>query len=201
MNKLYKNDGDDILNHNLDKVLAERNRYLKGYKLKNNYACFSTDLKMLDNIKAGDQPIISASDLQNCETKYNWYGEPKRHGIWDRPCKKNEDCLFYQANKNYPNNYGKCNENGICQLPENMKPIGFRFFNPSEKFKPLCYNCKSDKWLQITPLETCCDEQYDKKKYPFLNGPDYAFKDDKNVRFNHYIKTNCKIKGGSINCN
>ena len=199
LNKLYKKN-NNILEHNLDKVLADRNNYLEGYKLKSNYACFSTDLAMLENIKLNDEPIVSATDMRECETRYNWYGKQKPHGVWDRPCIKNEDCIFYQANKNYPNNYGKCNESGLCELPSNMKPIGYRYFNPLIKYKPLCYNCKSDKWLQVTPLESCCDEQFDKKKYPFLNGPDYVFKDDQHKRYNYYLQQHCVIKNGDMEC-
>ena len=88
-------------------------------------------------------------------------------------------------NKNYPNTFGKCLNNGNCENPINVKNLSYHIFN--NKNKPLCYNCNTTSWEAITNLNDCCDEQKDRKKYPFLKGPDYAFKNDFEKRFNYNI--------------
>jgi len=46
----------------------------------------------------------------------------------------------------------------------------------------------------MTDLSKCCDEQNNKDKYPFLDGPDYAFHNDYQTRINSYMQKNCKLK-------
>ena len=83
-----------------------------------------------------------------------------------------------------------------------MKELGYRYFSPSNNYRPMCYNCKSKEWNISTPLDTCCDEQYDKEKYPFLNGPDYAYENDYKERYNHYVKENCYTdSNNNLKCN
>ena len=101
--------------------------------------------------------------------------------------KKNTDCPFYESNKNYPNKFGGCRSDGYCQMPLNIKPLGYTGYY--EEQKPMCYNCKNDAWFPTSRLATCCDEQKNNpKKYPFLKGPDYAFINDKTVRFNKFFQ-------------
>jgi hypothetical protein len=113
-------------------------------------------------------------------------------GVWDKECKKNEECPFFQANKNYPNNFGGC-KNGKCELPVGMSVIGFKHYN---KDKPLCYNCKMKdevitangntiiKERVCTGIECnkCCDIQHSKNIYPNLKSPDFVFENDQTER-------------------
>ncbi len=207
INKNYTNQTNtEILQLNPDSVVKQVKDYQESYKLNNQWACFNTDPDVVTNPSKSADILITtnSSDRNNyvptrehCESSFDWYGRPKQVGILDKPCKSDNECPFYQANKNYPNKKGKCLSNGQCELPVGTVPLGFHYFFPSYKMRPMCYNCKSDKWLLNTKLEDCCDEQNDKKKYPFLNGPDYAFTDDNQDRLNHYNQLNCytNLKG------
>lgn len=203
LNKNYTNDDNEkVLELNPDNVVKQVKDYQEQYKLNNQYACFNTDPEIFINPQKSADVLVTFnhSDRNNsfmtremCESSYDWYGRKKQVGILDTPCKKDSDCPFYLQNKNYPNEFGKCGEDGKCQLPVNMKNLGYRYFSPSKEFKPLCYNCNSSQWNISTPLEDCCDEQFDSKKYPFLKGPDYAFPIDYQQRYNHFIQQNCHI--------
>ena len=57
-----------------------------------------------------------------------------------------------------------------------MLHLGYHNTVPGKK--PMCYNCSSKEWLSMTTLGDCCEEQKDSKRYSFLKGPDYAFKND-----------------------
>lgn len=100
-----------------------------------------------------------------------------RIGIWDAPCKKDDDCPFFQANKNYPNTRGKCLADGTCELPLNMRGLGFKKYDTKEQYKPLCHNCPSIKDCVGLECSMCCDLQKEQKKVP-----DYAFSNDKEER-------------------
>jgi hypothetical protein len=113
-------------------------------------------------------------------------------GVWDRECMTNEECPFYKANKNYPNNFGGCIE-GKCQLPVGMNSIGFKHYT---KDKPLCYNCKLKKEIMLPDgtltiqdsdcsgieCNKCCDIQNNKNIYPNLKSPDFVFDNDHTER-------------------
>ena len=77
-------------------------------------------------------------------------------GIWDRPCVKNEECPFYQANTTYRNYRGGCID-GSCEMPLGVQRIAFR--GHGTKDAALCHGCPIGN-----PL--CCAEQV---------RPDYAF--------------------------
>jgi hypothetical protein len=87
-------------------------------------------------------------------------------------------------------------ENGQCELPINTVAIGYKYFKNNKVNKPLCYNCNSNKFSVNSQLNTCCDEQYNTKKYPFLKSPDYAFDNDFINRKNYYNSKFCHTKGG-----
>ena len=187
----------------IDEIIKERDTYLKQFELDQQYACFNTDPSV---IQGGLHPyqgggvlkeytILNYGDKEDCERKYDMIGRAKKSGVWDKPCDKDTDCPFYKQNENYKNKYGKCNKDtGQCELPLNMMNIGYHYFYPIDKYAPLCYNCNSNQWLPITKLEKCCDKQHDKNKYPFLNGPDYAFHNDYQTRTNTYLQKNCRLK-------
>ena len=77
-------------------------------------------------------------------------------GIWDRPCVKNEECPFYQANTTYRNYRGGCID-GSCEMPLGVRRIAFRGYGTTDA--ALCHGCPIGN-----PL--CCAEQV---------RPDYAF--------------------------
>ena len=100
-----------------------------------------------------------------CESPYDPSGKIMKTKItyWDKRCVTNDECPFYQANKNYKNYSGGCID-GHCQMPIGVKSLSFRQYDKSSK--PLCYNCKQPNDY------SCCDEQ---------ENPDYAFPLDNRI--------------------
>ena len=157
--------------------------------LDNSYACFTFDETSKN---PGSTPIF-ATDKNDCENKFDMIGYKKPSGVWDKPCKDDSECMFFQSNKNYKNTYGRC-INSKCEVPSNMKPLGYHYYVNSNKTEPLCYNCESKEWLPNTKPDFCCDEQKNnREKYPFLNSPDYAFNGDALSRYNAYIQKKCTM--------
>jgi hypothetical protein len=185
----------EIINNNYsNKVTFERNasaiiklekEHEESYKIKNQYACFN----ILDSDDSKSEYILPYYNKDMCEAMYDEYGKSKPIGIYDSPCKKNEECPFYKLNKNYENEFGKCLDTGYCQLPSNMELVGYHYFRPNKK--PLCYNCGNKKFEKFGDIDTCCDEQDNKEKYPNLKSPDYAFEKDTEERYNFYTKKHC----------
>ena len=101
-----------------------------------------------------------------------------RVGIWDKPCETDEDCPFYKSNKNYSNEFGKCNKvDGKCEMPVGITPISFREYDKNSEAK--CYNCPDG-----FPDNKCCDVQ--QKMIDMgeskLTTPDYIFLGDNELR-------------------
>jgi hypothetical protein len=159
------------------KIILDKKLGTFETKLEDQYICFNIT-------RDPNKLLLRFPDRKSCENKYSLYGGDKEYGVWDKPCRNNTECTLYNGNKNYKNDFGKCN-NGYCELPLNMKPLGYHHYSTDIKDKPLCYNCTSTEWKPMTNLDTCCIEQQDRKKYPFLKSPDYAFKDDKQIRLNY----------------
>lgn len=172
----------DIKNGAPNNIDKNSNLYLKDPKTnKKNmfgfkqYTCFNAET----NTEYYNTPMnYNSKDL--CESAYTWYEKPKPKGVYDKPCQKDEDCPFYNANKNYKNNYGGC-KNNYCEMPLGIRPLGFTKFDKNY-YKPLCYNCNTTKWKSITDLDNCCEKQKNNK---FLKSPDYAFKYDWKTRLSH----------------
>lgn len=81
-------------------------------------------------------------------------------GVWDRPCRSDTECPFFQANRRYPNYRGGCEGSGMCEMPLGVRRVGYRLYDPVASL-PLCHACED-------PLDAeCCSKQR-----PF---PDYAF--------------------------
>jgi hypothetical protein len=100
-------------------------------------------------------------------------------GYWDRPVTVDEECPFYQGNKNYVNRLGGIKPDGeSCQLPVNMKLVGYRYTSNDPAHKPWCYNCKIGADGSPNSVGPCCDEQRNKQLYPGLSSPDYMFPGD-----------------------
>jgi hypothetical protein len=157
----------------------------KKRNIFSDYKCFSVNNDNSNN----QSDFLLYFNRETCESDVNLLGNSKEIGIWDKPCEKNSDCFFYNQNLNYDNNFGGCN-NGYCQLPIDVNRVGYRYFNKDKK--PYCYNCDSKIWKATTNLGVCCDDQKDKKKYPFLKSPDYAFRGDRQDRLNYYRQNNYK---------
>jgi hypothetical protein len=181
-NKFYNT---DLLEMNPDAILAQTKMRMDAYKLKNQYGCFNMNY---DPTKGGDN-ILPYPSREECETSFDSYGRPKAVGIYDTPCKKNTDCPFYKANANYQNEFGKCADDGYCELPINMERVGYRYFKNNPEKKALCYNCNSKDLEVYGSMDTCCDEQYNTasgERYDFLKSPDYAFEGDFQERRNAF---------------
>ncbi len=186
LNDNYRHDDEDYY-RSVDKEVAKRKEYLKQFDLKEAYACFNTDFKVYLNPTSKSNIILPYLSRQQCETPYDFYGRVKPKGIFDKPCKNDDECPFFKSNSNYTNNRGKCLSNGQCELPVNMIPIGYHYYVPHPKYEPLCYNCESiSSWNSSTKLNNCCEAQNDKNKYDFLTSPDYAFENDIEERNNYY---------------
>lgn len=147
----YLRDSNEV-----DKIIKNDNYNNKILKKKNkannkNYTCIGK----------------IAFNKSDCESNINELKNEDKIGIWDKKCEYNNECPFYQKNKNYPNRRGGCIK-GYCELPIGLKALSYRKYN--KKLKPMCYNCKKGY--------TCCEQQKNKKIYPKLKSPDYIFKDD-----------------------
>ena len=104
-----------------------------------------------------------------CDSYYNIDGTPKTYySLWDKRCVVDDDCPYYKANANYPNNRGGCINGGFCEFPVGVKRLGFTKYSDKNLNKPLCYNCN--------------DTTADKK-------PDYVFENDFNERVKHNLNT------------
>jgi hypothetical protein len=132
----------EVKSNSLVKVDKE-NRKEKRENDDNDYVCF-------------DNPMIK-NKLQ-CESKVDENGATRKKTLfWDKPCKTNDECPFYQANTKYMNYRGGCND-GYCEFPLGIERLAYRIYTS----KPICHGC---------PLNNiyCCDDQKVK---------DYAFELD-----------------------
>jgi hypothetical protein len=159
--------------------------YDKSNRMEHNYTCFNAEPAFFKLTRGTEQNIVIPQyNKFECQSDYDNVGRRKVRGFWDRRCVSDEECPFYQANKNYPNKRGGCMlDTGYCELPEGMQHMGYRsYINPKKypEYKPLCYNCKSTTgWKALTKLGQCCDDQAtNKTQYPFLKTPDYVFEQD-----------------------
>jgi hypothetical protein len=142
----------------------------------NNHRCYGLVNGISQELPQYKNPIFCKS----------FHPEINQNGIWDSPCQVNSDCPFYKANKNYPNEFGKCDKlSGQCEMPMGMIPIGYKKFGKTE---PNCYNCGANS------LDSkCCESQSDLVKSGIVNykSPDYVFTGDESYRkqFENELKT------------
>ena len=158
-----------------------------------------TDLKFLQDRTLGElmsdreggdfkcfHPKAENGELSNYTNKLDcisYHKEVDGVGIWDEPCSKNEECPFYQANKNYNNQFGGCID-GQCQLPVGVDKVGYRHWN--KLTQPYCHQCdlvssKNDKKIID---KQCCNQQKEaiESKKIDLKSPDYMFENDSALR-------------------
>lgn len=96
-----------------------------------------------------------------CESKVDPITkEPKKTlDVWDKPCRSDSECPFFQGNRTYYNVRGGCH-NGYCEMPVGVKRLSYRKYALNDESFPYCHGCKD-------PLDpNCCDLQ---------QTPNYAF--------------------------
>jgi len=161
-----------------EKLLTKKSEILTMYS---NGNCFDTSNNIVFSGENTDE------NIQECSNKDSL-------NKWDTYPLNEFECPFYNKNLNYPNSFGKLNNN-ICEMPLNVKIQGYRYYSLDPKFAPLCYNCKTDLTGNGS-LGTCCDKQLDKREYPNLITPDYAYKNDKFLRQKYkdlFVQKNLEI--------
>lgn len=157
----FKTSGDQVLPSD-DKQISLLREHHRGMRTP-KYRCFESP---------GD-----ASNAEECTAS---------GGYWDKPVKSDDECPFYQANKNYVNRLGGVHPDGqFCEMPVGTKRIGYRFISPDPEHKPWCYNCRIGADGNPGSAGPCCDEQRNKQLYPNLNGPDFMFPSDILFRGQH----------------
>lgn len=160
------------------------------YRMLNPFHLQEPWLTTGDQVLPSDDKQISMlrdhhKDLRT--PRYRCFGAPETRkdqceaagGYWDTPVKSNEECPFFRANKNYVNRLGGVHPDGdFCELPVNMKRVGYRNFSVDPAHEPYCYNCRIGADGMPGSMGPCCEEQRNKQLYPNLAGPDYAFAGD-----------------------
>jgi hypothetical protein len=184
------NEKDSVLDNTYDKMMDFN--YQQDNIKSVTYDVLTRDFDLHAGHKCFKPSDEMYPDAKNSNSCLSIDPNIKKVGVWDKECKANEDCPFYQANKNYPNNFGGC-QNGYCQLPVGMKKIGYKHYG---KEKPLCYNCNlktqvmlpdgtsriEDRQCSGVECNKCCDIQHDRKIYPNLKSPDFVFDGDQTER-------------------
>lgn len=139
--------------------------------------------------EADDPSYRCYGDITNpskaaCESPFDDLGQPKtRPTYWDRPCIRNEDCPFFKANENYPNQRGGCLQGGLCEFPIGMRRKAFRLYEDVGIHAPFCYSCD-------TPTDPeCCNRQKG-----LFGTPDYAFPNDTEARKTARMETTLAMK-------
>jgi hypothetical protein len=98
-----------------------------------------------------------------CESELDYLGRPKtRVSVWDRPCRTDDECSFFQKNVLYPNRRGGC-EAGYCEFPIGVRRLSYRRHDTASS--PWCHGCGA-----LGGAGPCCSVQG--------NRPDYAFELD-----------------------
>ena len=74
---------------------------------------------------------------------YFIYRRRRDFNIRDTPCKYNEECPFYKKYE-LSKFSGGC-LNGFCEMPVNIKTIGYKEYNELGTNAAICYNCNYKK--------------------------------------------------------
>ncbi len=175
-NMRYKDEYDDLFylaksKDPLYRMLTNteaRDIYLERVEAQKALAkskCFSRN-------PGGIKTFIQPRDRTSCDLN---------NGLWEKKCEKDTDCPYFQANKNYPNDLGGCNQKtGYCQFPIGAEALTYRKVRNENQSE--CYNCDQGN-LGPQTLGQCCSDQKQKNKYSKLKSPDYAFEKDLEQRF------------------
>lgn len=166
INYKNKNENNKIISEEKIKDFLEDDKYVRNIIKENNRGiCF---------FKNTTNKLLCESSDKNGD----------KVGVWDKSCMYNEDCPYYKRNRNYPNSRGGC-INGYCEMPINLKRVGYKKYVIDKLSDIICYNCKNNNNCVGLNCNKCCEEQKDISKYPNLEGPDYAFEKDYNDRIKH----------------
>ena len=158
----------------LQNIDATARRYLE---LNCGGKCFGVDPKT----NAVIELFQYNEDKIACESTHNELDG--KVGVYDYPCKQDTDCPYYQANKNYPNTFGKCvKATGVCEMPEGVVRMGYKLEHKQGQAK--CNNCAKLPGYETNTLndEACCVEQQNSLSLLKINSPDYRFRGDYTVR-------------------
>ena len=149
---------DEFNKNELQDFFKEKENERKRHEEHLKYKCF-------------DKKGFSRSTCESYSFDENTYG------VWDKPCESNDECPFFQANKNYSNKRGGC-VNGYCEMPVNVKSRGYKYYDIYPE--PFCHGCKREGCIGEDCF-TCCREQANNRfKYPDLKSPDFMFLNDYN---------------------
>lgn len=126
MKKKLVNIKNPIGNHSSVELFDNEISVLNDDYTDKNYRCY------------GNPDIISKG---LCESPVDLIGLPKKSPTkWDKPCKKDDDCPFYNSTKRR----GGCdNLTGFCEMPVGAKRIAYRFYSG----EPFCYDCNNDDYV------------------------------------------------------
>ena len=72
-------------------------------------------------------------------------------GVWDTIPNSSDECPYYNSNQNYPNDFGKLSGEQ-CQLPINMKIIGYRNYSNENLIDNFHVHCLYIKRLHFFGL-------------------------------------------------
>lgn len=101
-------------------------------------------------------PDNSYKTQESCENTVDVVGIPKEFMLWDRMCKNNTDCPFFDEAKSYR---GGCT-NGFCEMPVGVSRVGYTRYIQGDNSFPYCHQCKNFS------SSNCCSMQ---------KSPIYAF--------------------------
>lgn len=151
--RFYDRDLTNILNNETKPMNALR--HLKNAQKNQNSSLFSGyyKLQLENSYKCSNFPLIRSKE--ECD---------KVSSVWDRPCINDNECPFYKANQNYPNNFGGCKD-GFCEMPLNVTRVGFKKYIS----KPICHDESNINPTQCRIIGS-------------MVSPDYAFKNDRKER-------------------
>jgi hypothetical protein len=180
--KIIRSQGNQSTLENFITRLDMPTDYLEG--VEKEY-----DTKLNNKGKYGCYGNSKITSKFECDSLYTNEGNVKNYySIWDKKCSINEECPYYKANKNYPNERGGC-VNGSCEFPVGVKRLGFKKYSDKLLNSPMCYEC------QNTTDYNCCSrisdindtDDIDKSKSKEKN--DYVFENDFNERKKYDLNT------------
>jgi hypothetical protein len=118
-------------------------------------------------------------------------------GVWDNPCKSDDECPFWRANKNYTNSFGGCQPDGRCQLPAGLDQyqVGYKKYHKAGIAKTECYNCPRDPLTGLPRFDCCGAQQQRMRVGSSMLSPDYRFVGDEQTRNQPNIVKQLAAKG------
>lgn len=161
------------------KIITFEERFITRLKLSEDYIgkVSTNDINTEYNTEMigygcyGNQSIYNKFE---CNSEYNIDGTKKTYySLWDKKCDTDDECPFYNANNNYVNKRGGC-QNGSCELPVGIKRLAFMKFDNKGMNAPFCYEC--DDMLDFE----CCNK---------LKNPDYVFANDRDDRMKYNLQS------------